>query len=79
MILQFEIETNVLSLCLSTVVYNMYCREGRVMGVVEVSRSIGDGRFKHCGIISVPDVLRCQLTDNDRSFETDPLHFFRAI
>jgi integrin-linked kinase-associated serine/threonine phosphatase 2C len=36
------------------------------MGIVEVSRSIGDGRFKRCGIISVPDVLRCQLTDNDR-------------
>ena len=40
-------------------------REGRVMGIVEVSRSIGDGRFKLCGVISVPDVLRCQLTDND--------------
>jgi integrin-linked kinase-associated serine/threonine phosphatase 2C len=36
------------------------------MGIVEVSRSIGDGRFKLCGIISVPDVLRCQLTDNDK-------------
>ena len=44
-------------------------REGRVMGIVEVSRSIGDGRFKRCGIISVPDVLRCHLTHNDRSVQ----------
>ena len=36
-----------------------------MMGVVEVSRSIGDGRFKHCGIISTPDVVRCVLTEND--------------
>ena len=36
------------------------------MGIVEVSRSIGDGRFKLCGIISVPDILRCQLTENDK-------------
>lgn len=40
-------------------------RDGRVMGVVEVSRSIGDGRFKHCGVISTPDIFKCQLTDND--------------
>lgn len=41
------------------------CRDGRVMGIVEVSRSIGDGRFKHCGVISTPDVFRTQLTEND--------------
>ena len=40
-------------------------RDGRVMGVVELSRSIGDGRFKHCGVISTPDVVRCSLTEND--------------
>lgn len=40
-------------------------RDGRVMGVVEVSRSIGDGRFKHCGVISTPDVVRCPLSEND--------------
>ena len=44
---------------------DLVCREGRVMGIVEVSRSIGDGRFKHCGIISTPDILRCQLTVKD--------------
>ncbi|XP_070561147.1 integrin-linked kinase-associated serine/threonine phosphatase 2C-like isoform X2 [Ptychodera flava] len=43
-----------------------FVREGRIMGVMEVSRSIGDGRFKHCGVISTPDVKRCQLTSNDR-------------
>lgn len=41
-------------------------REGRVLGVLEVSRSIGDGRFKRCGVSCVPDVMRCTLTDNDR-------------
>ncbi|XP_038671781.1 integrin-linked kinase-associated serine/threonine phosphatase 2C isoform X1 [Scyliorhinus canicula] len=41
-------------------------RDGRVNGVLEVSRSIGDGQYKHCGVISVPDIRRCQLTLNDR-------------
>ncbi|XP_064930243.1 integrin-linked kinase-associated serine/threonine phosphatase 2C isoform X3 [Columba livia] len=41
-------------------------REGRVLGVLEVSRSIGDGQYKRCGVISVPDIKRCQLTHNDR-------------
>ncbi|XP_041037270.1 integrin-linked kinase-associated serine/threonine phosphatase 2C isoform X1 [Carcharodon carcharias] len=41
-------------------------RDGRVMGVLEVSRSIGDGQYKHCGVISIPDIKRCQLTLNDR-------------
>ncbi|XP_043557764.1 integrin-linked kinase-associated serine/threonine phosphatase 2C isoform X2 [Chiloscyllium plagiosum] len=41
-------------------------RDGRVMGVLEVSRSIGDGQYKHCGVISIPDIRRCQLTLNDR-------------
>lgn len=42
------------------------CRDGRVLGVLEVSRSIGDGQYKRCGVISVPDIKRCQLTHNDR-------------
>lgn len=41
-------------------------RDGRVLGVLEVSRSIGDGQYKRCGVISSPDVRRCQLTANDR-------------
>nr|XP_056706406.1 integrin-linked kinase-associated serine/threonine phosphatase 2C [Euleptes europaea] len=41
-------------------------REGRVLGVLEVSRSIGDGQYKRFGVISVPDIKRCQLTQNDR-------------
>lgn len=36
------------------------------MGVVEVSRSIGDGRFKRCGVIATPDVFRCQISVEDR-------------
>ena len=42
-------------------------RDGRVLGIVEVSRSIGDGRFKHCGVIATPDVFRTQLTEKDLS------------
>ncbi|KAJ8280573.1 hypothetical protein GJAV_G00056410 [Gymnothorax javanicus] len=41
-------------------------RDGRVLGVLEVSRSIGDGQYKRCGVISTPDLRRCQLTNNDR-------------
>ncbi|XP_059187405.1 integrin-linked kinase-associated serine/threonine phosphatase 2C isoform X2 [Centropristis striata] len=41
-------------------------RDGRVLGVLEVSRSIGDGQYKRCGVISSPDLRRCQLTANDR-------------
>ncbi|XP_031572190.1 integrin-linked kinase-associated serine/threonine phosphatase 2C-like [Actinia tenebrosa] len=41
-------------------------KDGRVQGILEVSRSIGDRRFKHCGVISTPDIKRCTLTDNDK-------------
>ncbi|XP_036009024.1 integrin-linked kinase-associated serine/threonine phosphatase 2C isoform X9 [Mus musculus] len=41
-------------------------QDGRVLGVLEVSRSIGDGQYKRCGVTSVPDIRRCQLTPNDR-------------
>ncbi|XP_054722891.1 integrin-linked kinase-associated serine/threonine phosphatase 2C-like [Uloborus diversus] len=33
-----------------------YVREGRVMGAIEVSRSLGDAPFKGVGVSSVPDV-----------------------
>ncbi len=36
------------------------------MGILEVSRSIGDGRFKHCGVTCIPDVKKCQLTPKDK-------------
>ena len=42
-----------------------YYREGRIMGIMEVSRSIGDGRFKGCGLVATPHVSRCELTEND--------------
>ncbi|KAG8580639.1 hypothetical protein GDO81_007375 [Engystomops pustulosus] len=41
-------------------------RDGRVLGVLEVSRSLGDGQYKRWGVINVPDVKRCPLTDHDR-------------
>lgn len=34
--------------------------------MLEVSRSIGDGQYKRIGVISTPDLRRCQLTPNDR-------------
>ena len=37
-----------------------------MLGILEVSRSFGDGRFKGCGVIATPDVLRCSLTDKDK-------------
>ncbi len=36
------------------------------MGILEVSRSIGDGRFKGCGVVCTPDVFRCEITDTDQ-------------
>ncbi|XP_003391564.1 PREDICTED: integrin-linked kinase-associated serine/threonine phosphatase 2C-like, partial [Amphimedon queenslandica] len=42
-----------------------FVREGRIMGIMEVSRSIGDGRFKGCGLVATPHVSRCELTEND--------------
>ncbi|XP_026082913.1 integrin-linked kinase-associated serine/threonine phosphatase 2C-like isoform X2 [Carassius auratus] len=41
-------------------------RDGRVLGVLEVSRSIGDGQYKRCGVISTPDLRRCQLSRHDK-------------
>ncbi|KAK3589508.1 hypothetical protein CHS0354_041628 [Potamilus streckersoni] len=43
-----------------------HVKDGRVMGVLEVSRSIGDGQYKKHGVTCFPDVKRCQLTDDDR-------------
>ncbi|EDV24253.1 uncharacterized protein TRIADDRAFT_26627, partial [Trichoplax adhaerens] len=43
-----------------------FVKDGRVMGILEVARSIGDGRFKHCGVSCIPDVKRCTLTKNDK-------------
>ncbi|KAI5625469.1 integrin-linked kinase-associated serine/threonine phosphatase 2C isoform X1 [Silurus asotus] len=41
-------------------------RDGRVLGVLEVSRSIGDGQYKRCGVISTPDLRRFTLGPKDR-------------
>ncbi|CAI9719935.1 integrin-linked kinase-associated serine/threonine phosphatase 2C-like [Octopus vulgaris] len=45
-----------------------HVKDGRVMGTLEISRSLGDGQYKNHGVICVPDVRKCQLTDNDRFF-----------
>ena len=36
-------------------------KDGRVLGVLEVSRSIGDGALKAYGVTCVPDIRKCQL------------------
>ncbi|KAG7250809.1 hypothetical protein CRUP_003879, partial [Coryphaenoides rupestris] len=41
-------------------------REGRVMGVLGVSRSLGDGQYKRCGVICTPDLRTHTLTSADR-------------
>ncbi|XP_048777323.1 integrin-linked kinase-associated serine/threonine phosphatase 2C-like [Ostrea edulis] len=43
-----------------------HVKDGRVLGVLEVSRSIGDGQYKKLGVSCIPDVKKCQLTDQDR-------------
>ena len=40
--------------------------DGRVQGILEVSRSLGDGRFKALGVISQPHTVVCTLTPLDR-------------
>lgn len=35
-------------------------------GIIEVSRSIGDGAYKSLGVSCVPDMKRLTLTRNDR-------------
>jgi integrin-linked kinase-associated serine/threonine phosphatase 2C len=41
-----------------------YVDDGRVLGVLEVSRSIGDGALKAYGVTCVPDVRKCLLNSN---------------
>ncbi|CAI2723864.1 unnamed protein product [Schistosoma spindalis] len=41
-------------------------QNGRVNSVLEVSRSFGDYQFKKQGVTCIPDVKKCQLTDNDQ-------------
>jgi len=43
-----------------------HVRDGRVLGILEVSRSIGDGQYKRIGVCNTPDVKRCKLTCNDK-------------
>ena len=41
-----------------------YVTDGRVLGVLEISRSIGDGALKTYGVTSMPDIRKCQLNQN---------------
>ncbi|EPB68617.1 protein phosphatase 2C [Ancylostoma ceylanicum] len=41
-------------------------RDGRVNGIIEVSRSIGDGQFKTHGVTCIPDMKKLTITPNDR-------------
>jgi integrin-linked kinase-associated serine/threonine phosphatase 2C len=39
-----------------------HVRDGRVLGAIEVSRSIGDGPYKAYGLTSTPDMRKCRLS-----------------
>lgn len=41
-------------------------RDGRILGILEVSRSLGDGQYKKHGVTCIPDVKKCTLSPNDR-------------
>lgn len=41
-------------------------RDGRVNGIIEVSRSIGDGQFKTHGVTCIPDMKKLTITPSDR-------------
>lgn len=41
-----------------------FVKDGRVLGVLEISRTIGDGSFKAHGVSCIPDVRKCQLNNN---------------
>eukprot|EP00124_Ichthyophonus_hoferi_P003343 Ihof_evm2s285 gene=Ihof_evmTU2s285 len=41
-------------------------KDGRVMGVLEVSRSFGDGQFKSRGVVCVPSIISFKLTGQER-------------
>eukprot|EP00041_Stephanoeca_diplocostata_P021960 m.519837 g.519837 ORF g.519837 m.519837 type:complete len:317 (+) comp21949_c0_seq8:397-1347(+) len=43
-----------------------FIADGRVQGIMEVSRSIGDGRFKSLGVTANPDVIKCKLQMDDK-------------
>lgn len=43
----------------------MFFSDGRVMGMLELSRSIGDGKFKGHGVTPIPDVKKLTLTSED--------------
>uniref|UniRef100_A0A0K0DCW5 PPM-type phosphatase domain-containing protein n=1 Tax=Angiostrongylus cantonensis TaxID=6313 RepID=A0A0K0DCW5_ANGCA len=39
-------------------------KDGRVNGIIEVSRSIGDGQFKAHGVTCIPDMKKLTITPN---------------
>ena len=41
-----------------------FIKDGRILGVLEVSRSIGDGALKAYGVSCIPDIRKCQLNEN---------------
>ncbi|PIO61069.1 protein phosphatase 2C, partial [Teladorsagia circumcincta] len=42
-------------------------KDGRVDGIIEVSRSIGDGQFKTHGVTCIPDMKKLTITERDSS------------
>merc|ERR1711976_20577 len=51
--------TNPLELKRINNIKNCSVMQGRVNGILGVSRSIGDCTLKNCGVISTPNVVKC--------------------
>lgn len=41
-------------------------RDGRLNGLLEVSRSFGDYQYKRQGVTCLPDVKKCRIADSDK-------------
>jgi hypothetical protein len=48
-----------------------FVNDGRVCGIMEVSRSIGDAALKSKGVSSVPDTTRIALSQVKNTFASD--------
>ncbi len=41
-----------------------HVKDGRILGVLEISRSIGDGQYKSFGVSCLPEIKKCQLNSS---------------
>lgn len=63
-----ELELKNVELLLSFIykyIYFTIFRDGRILGILETSRSIGDVYFKRKGVISTPTITKYHLKNHD--------------